>query len=199
MTILVIHVSPIWRDTWSSSQVTCMHNFSSSDFNKFPDRPVLGLLAAWRMAASGKDAKYVTLQSHIRLSADRGQDPRSFRWVGHCFSVRFGSANFSRERVGQTALVFVSAHFSRYSCFNVTHLHGDYFVIWPPGLVSAPYRFYFSFFFLGIRANYRWPKIRAVSSSSSSLKQYSFMLNFWVTIRPPFCDKYAITRNKVIK
>ena len=60
------------------------------------------------MAASRKEAKYVTLQTHYDFQ------PIAFETLGP-MNVRFGSVDFAFERAGQTASVFVSAHFSRHA------------------------------------------------------------------------------------
>jgi len=65
------------------------------------------------MAASRKEA-IRNFADSLWFPADRGRDPGSYQWVGHFFSVWFRSANFTRERGGQRASVFVSAHFSRH-------------------------------------------------------------------------------------
>ena len=65
------------------------------------------------MAASRKEAKYATLQTQYDFQ------PIAVQTLGPVnesafFSVRIGSASFARERGGQRASVFVSAHFSRH-------------------------------------------------------------------------------------
>jgi len=112
--------------------------YSTADF--YIDITVQGPGCVGEMAASRKEAKNATLQTHYDFQpiAVETQGPIS----ESATSVRFGSANFSHERGGQRASVFVSSLFNAFQsptsaltrCFYTT----VFFVVRPPGLVSVP-------------------------------------------------------------
>jgi len=72
------------------------------------------VLAVWRRRQPLAKRRNTQLFGLTMISSRSRSDPGSYQWVGHFFSVWFGSANFAREREGQRALVFVPTHFSRH-------------------------------------------------------------------------------------
>jgi len=85
------------------------------------DLAVQGPGCVAEMAASRKEAKYATLRTHydfqpivVETLGPINESATSFLHVLNSTIPYHWSANFARERGGQGASVFVSAHFSRH-------------------------------------------------------------------------------------